>query len=348
MIPRPSCKTCFPSLQVFSAGASIPAALTGDAPSHLLSAQQVAPLLGSGNAVAEIASPDGSIDLEVTYGYTRNPDGSCPTNRTELFVTLAVCLVAFALAGCSPKAGMWPISLAVQREDVIARKFMEQLFNGYPESAEQSLLPELQNDKSLETLRRASEGARGLQIKQTELVDASYMIRSGPGNGVTKEVHLMYQLQHPTGWSIITITVLQKNGQEGVSSIDAKANPTSLADLNRFSFSGRTGVHYLYLLLAVAVPVFCVFSIAICARSKVRKKWFWLFFMLFGFCSFKLNWTTGHTSVEPISIELLGASILRSGLYGPWVISWSLPIGAALFLLMRKKLLRGEPSEPAN
>jgi hypothetical protein len=192
MIERPSCKTCSASLQVFSVGPSIPAALTDDAPSNLLSAQQVAPLLGGGNVVAKIASPDGSTDLEVTYGYTGNPDGSCPKNRTELFVTLAVCLVAFALAGCSPKAGIWPVSLAVQREDVIARKFIEQLFHGYPESAEQSLLPELQNDKSLETLRRASESARGLQIKQTELVDASYMIRSGPGNGVTKEVHLTY------------------------------------------------------------------------------------------------------------------------------------------------------------
>jgi hypothetical protein len=101
----------------------------------------------------------------------------------------------------------------------------------------------------------------------------------------------------------------------------------------------------LFLLLTIVVPLFCIVSATVCLRSKVRRKWLWIMFILFGFVSFQLNWTTGQIVLEPLSLQFLGSSIVRAGVYGPWMISFSLPLGGFLVLLLRKKLL---PKEVAN
>jgi hypothetical protein len=105
--------------------------------------------------------------------------------------------------------------------------------------------------------------------------------------------------------------------------------------------NGRSIWHYLFLLLTIVVPLFCIVSATVCLRSKVRRKWLWIMFILFGFVSFQLNWTTGQIVLEPLSLQFLGSSIA----YGPWMISFSLPLGGFLVLLLRKKLL---PKEVAN
>jgi hypothetical protein len=59
---------------------------------------------------------------------------------------------------------------------------------------------------------------------------------------------------------------------------------------------------------------------------------------------FSVNWTTGQWAVSLTSVQLFCASAFAP-LYGPWTIAVSLPLGALVFLLLRRRL--SEPKAEA-
>lgn len=92
------------------------------------------------------------------------------------------------------------------------------------------------------------------------------------------------------------------------------------------------------LFLAILVPLFTLYALILCIRTKIeKKKWLWVIFVLAGIASFSVDWTTGQWRIVPLSFQLLGAGASAPP-YGPWVISVSLPLGAIIFLLKRKRL----------
>jgi hypothetical protein len=96
------------------------------------------------------------------------------------------------------------------------------------------------------------------------------------------------------------------------------------------------------------VPVFIVVSTIVCIRTPIpRRKWLWIIFILVGFGQFELNWTTGDARLK-LGIQLLGAAATWLGPYAPMILSVSLPVGAAVFWMRRKKWLRMTPVEPAQ
>lgn len=48
---------------------------------------------------------------------------------------------------------------------------------------------------------------------------------------------------------------------------------------------------------------------------------------------------SGHFDGQPISFVLFGASCFRPSPYAPWILGFAIPIGAMLFLLLRRRLL---------
>jgi len=65
----------------------------------------------------------------------------------------------------------------------------------------------------------------------------------------------------------------------------------------------------------------------------------WIIFILFGFVTFSLNWTTGEFEIQLISIKLFGVGIIKLGIIAPWIVSFSIPIGAIIFWIKRKKVI---------
>ena len=82
-----------------------------------------------------------------------------------------------------------------------------------------------------------------------------------------------------------------------------------------------------------------------------RRKWIWILFILFGIGQFAINWTTGQWSVKLLQLQLFGAGTFAP-LFGPWTVFVSLPVGAIIFLLQRKKLMKAPietvPGEPVG
>jgi hypothetical protein len=101
-----------------------------------------------------------------------------------------------------------------------------------------------------------------------------------------------------------------------------------LADVNRFSLKGRSAVHVLYLTLAALSLLGCLGG-AMFAGVQRMGVW-WVLFCLVGMGKATIDWSTGHQTFNPINIQVLGAGFLRSGTVGPWLVSWSLPLGTLL------------------
>jgi hypothetical protein len=56
-----------------------------------------------------------------------------------------------------------------------------------------------------------------------------------------------------------------------------------------------------------------------------------------GIGKLSVNWTTGACIFSPFSIQLFGFGMSCEE-YSPWIISFSLPLGAILFIIKQKQL----------
>ncbi|MCP5488173.1 MAG: hypothetical protein H7A43_05945 [Verrucomicrobia bacterium] len=168
-----------------------------------------------------------------------------------------------------------------------------------------------------------------------------------------KRSHLTYQYQFTNAWVLAAITIDTVDGNKKVFGLNVNPIPKSLGELNAFTLSGKGIQHYVLLALAVAVPIFIIWTFVLCVRTKIRKKWLWIIFILVGIAKLNLNWTTGQMGFQPIALQIPGAGMAKMGLYAPWILTVSFPLGAILFLIKRRKLQSNqeqentEPSPPA-
>jgi hypothetical protein len=86
------------------------------------------------------------------------------------------------------------------------------------------------------------------------------------------------------------------------------------------------------------MAIFTLVVLVVCIRTKMkRRKWLWILFILFGFGKLSVNWATGQWGVMVLAAQLFSASGTAAYL-GPWIVSVSLPVGAVLFLIKRRRL----------
>nr|MDP9126725.1 hypothetical protein [Pseudomonadota bacterium] len=152
------------------------------------------------------------------------------------------------------------------------------------------------------------------------------------------------EYEFPKKWVAGTVMLLEKDKVETIGGISAYALPDSLENLNKFRLSGKPMTSYVMLALTCIVPVFVLYVLVLCAKTPIpKRKWLWVLFVLLGFVTFQLNWTDGSLRVVPLSFQLFAAGVSSPGPYSPTILSLSIPLGAIVFLLRRKKLTASEP-----
>ena len=152
-------------------------------------------------------------------------------------------------------------------------------------------------------------------------------------NGVRTET-FKFAYWYPVRPVLATITFNKRDEAVVVTSVQLAPLTGTASSASGPTFSHMTPEKYAFVVMAVAIPLFILFSIVICIRTKMsRWKWLWIPSMLVGIVTVNLNWDTGDIVVAPLQFILFGVGWFADASAN--VLSLGLPIGAILFLVLR-------------
>jgi hypothetical protein len=149
---------------------------------------------------------------------------------------------------------------------------------------------------------------------------------------------LTLKYQYAKGALLVNVVLRKQGDKTLVTGVHVQPAQDVAEDGKRFPLEGKTATHYAVLAFAIAIPLLVIYALVLCIRMPIpKRKWLWVLFILVGVMQFTLNWTTGETTFTPVNIQLLGVGVVSPGVGAPWLLSVSMPLGAILFLLSRKR-----------
>lgn len=155
---------------------------------------------------------------------------------------------------------------------------------------------------------------------------------SGVSSSRSANVAIEYTYPGPK-WVVASASLSGEPGQFRIVSFNVEALPAPLSELNAFTLKGKSPLHYLFLLLPATACMISVHAFVRCLRTKgLKRKWLWALFTLVGFVAFSINWTNGAMFMEVLHFHFLSAAYMRTGWLGPWIVTFSIPVGALVFL----------------
>ena len=263
-------------------------------------------------------------------------------STSTALVTWAL-LSGVLLAGCDTARHLKRAAKAIAPADdeEFAKQYLEILREGDLEKAKSLLDPGLVRPGIDSKLDAVASFLRQAEPISFELVGCN--VFSGQGK---RRTNLTYECPRGDSWLLASVVVDTVKGKKRIFGVNVHPIAQPLGEINAFALSGKSATHYVMLCLATGIPIFIVCTLVLCIRTKMRKrKWLWIIFILLGFGKVGLNWTTGGILFNPLSFHvlLLGAAVVKQGPYAPWILSVSVPLGAILFVIRRKKLRAVQP-----
>lgn len=271
------------------------------------------------------------------------------------FLHLLCCLFLIAMAGCS-KQGLIEKMMSPE-DDATAKKYIALMRDDKFEEIAQDIDPALKASFTHD----AFEKMRAL-IPMEEPVSVKPVGLQKNTHPTYTHCNITYEYEFPEKWMLINVATHQEGDTLTIVGIGVQPIRDAVENINRFTLSGKSPLHYLMLALTCAVPLFTLYALIVCIRTKnLKRKWLWVIFIILGLGRLSLNWTSGQWSTRPgivrtangnstlslFDVELFGASA-NADLYGPWVLSVSLPLGAILFLLKRRRMANAMPGEDSR
>jgi len=256
---------------------------------------------------------------------------SCQETQLLRLYLGSLLVVGLSLAGCSKSDLLQRFASA--EDQALARKYIDLLRHRQLEEIEKSTDPSLAEPSTGQTLIKMAALFPTGEPTSVTLVGAQTF--SSPDSST---VNLTFEYGFAGKWLVTNVALKKQRGNTTIVGFHVNPQPTSLEAQNKFALNGKTPVQYAVLGLAIVVPLFTLWALASCVRTKLRgRKWPWILFIVLGVGRFAVNWTTGAWGFAPISVQLFGASATAL-FYGPWTLAVSLPLGAMVFLLSRDKL----------
>ncbi len=245
-----------------------------------------------------------------------------------------------ALTGCTAEALF--DRFVPQEEAALARQLVARVAARDFAAVEAQLAPNLRTPD----VRRELEAVAG-QVPPGEPLSVRTVGAHTSTDSTGSRFDLTHEYQYPSAWLVARTVLERREGQIVVQGLHLTRRAHSLVAENAFTLAGKSPLHYVVLLLALGIPLFVIYALAVCIRTRLpKRKWLWLLFVAVGFVQFQFDWTTGAWAVQPISLLLLGAGFLKSGPAGPVIFSLAFPLGALIFLTRRRALAtRGRAPE---
>jgi hypothetical protein len=232
-------------------------------------------------------------------------------------------IIAALLAACSGDAAMRRFTPA--DADARSRNYLAFLARGELDSADARLAPRFAGARTHDALAKIAALLDRQQFDSARVIG----VNVNTVNGV-RHVNLSYELHSPPNrWSVANVATFDSARTWFVEGATARTIPHPLEDDVRFTLAGKTWRHYLWLLISlvcVATSVGMAFFIA--TRRGMPKRLGWAALCLVGLGMFSINWNTGESVTNLFSVLIGGASLTRGAPVLPWVLSFSIPIGA--------------------
>ncbi|HXB59487.1 MAG TPA: hypothetical protein VNU95_07975 [Candidatus Acidoferrales bacterium] len=260
--------------------------------------------------------------------------------RAMQFICLFCVFALIVLSGCNQNSLIE--KFASPEDKTTATKYIALLRQKQFEPIERDLDPSLKSDLKQDTLEKMANAIPTQEPVSVKIVGAY----SSQEDDIYKD-DLTFEYEFPTNWLLINVATQKKSGVSTIIGFNVYEMSDSLENLNKFTLAGKNLLQYAMLAFAILVPLFIVYTLVLCIRTKMkRRKWLWIIFILIGIGKFTVNWTNGHVSIGLLYFQLLGASSFAPP-YGAWLISVSLPLGAILFLVRHNRLIAPVES-PSN
>lgn len=256
-------------------------------------------------------------------------------NIRSLIVAEALFIVL--LAGCNQASLMQ--KMTPQADAEAARNYVTLLRQSNFDQIEKDLDPSLKEADVRDTLATMAAKFPAGTPSSIKVVGAN-VFRGA--DAYRTSITLEYEF--PRKWLLANVARQTRDGVTTVTRFQVTPIPDSLENLNRFTLAGKSWVQYTVLLLGALAVVLSLYAFVLCLRTRMGKtKWLWAVICLLGGGRLGMNWTTGQSDFTLLSIHLPPAGA-TTPLYGAWVVYVSLPLGAVLFLVLRDRLRRSEPS----
>lgn len=237
-------------------------------------------------------------------------------------------LVCLGLA-CRADVAAFADRVTTADERRFAADYLALLVSQRVDSAYALLISELQNDAAREQLAAVAAILAEHPPDSTTLIGVHLQSPSG-----SRFVNLSWEYRSQGQWIATNVAARHSPpGSPRVAGFSAYPLNQSLRTLNAFTLRGRSAVHVTWLLGVVGMPLFClaVATRLVTARG-MPKRWIWALVALIGVSRFSLDWTTGHVAFQPLYLTLFAAAATNAGPAAPWILTFALPVGAAVGL----------------
>jgi hypothetical protein len=241
-------------------------------------------------------------------------------------------LALIALIGCSQEELLQKFS--TPEDQATARNYIDRLRTRNFEEIENALDPSIRTQNIRDMLVTMAALIPDQEPSSVKIVGAQTFSASD-----ARTVNTTFEYSFGDKWLLANVAVRDRQGTKTIVGFSVNPITQSLEAQNRFTLAGKSSIQYSVLVAAIAAFLFTLYSLVVCARSKMpKRKWLWLLFILVGFGKLAVNWTTGQWGIAPLSLQLFSVSAMAP-LYGPWTIAVSLPLGAIMFLFYKRSRL---------
>lgn len=272
---------------------------------------------------------------------------------------LALVLALILLAACSsPRAEL--------DADRMGRLFVDAVQRGDWTAIDKGIAPVLMaspdHAERIEEVRKAFPADPPWSIRLL----ASRQVKPEPGEGDERaELQYLYQFAErravidlvvvPSGWRKVTPATSRAPRRESAL-LEEKPPPpagsqayevvrvyqalsmsyTEVTDddeaAQSFWAPGKTPGQHLFLVLALATPVFMIWTaVRVFRAPALEGRLAWALLCLVGMGTAWMDWTSGITGFMPTSLRLMGFGLERGpSPLAPWMVSLTLPVGALL------------------
>lgn len=222
--------------------------------------------------------------------------------------------------------------------DLYAKTFVNNLIIGEIDTCYAQFDKQFQNLELKKFLLKLNQTI--LNKKMIGLSILQYSINSIYSDNPMTQYELVYEYHYPEFYLYYTFLIQKVDGKMSIYHLNISSLNKSIKEINRFTFKDKGFIHYFFFIIMILIPLFIIITIIFCFKTPMKRKWLWILFILIGFVGFKLNWTTGYSEIQLVHFKILGAGFIKYGAVNPWIVSFSIPLGAILFWVKRARIKR--------